>query len=133
MYDAGKVIAGLLIFLALVTIPFWYGAARGTSGYVPTPELPVGEDSCVESTEYMRSFHMDLLNQWRDAVVREGNQEYISSINGKRYEMSLTNGCMSCHVSKVNFCDQCHNYAGVSPYCWDCHVAPAEPVAAGGR
>ncbi len=133
MHDTGKIIAGLGIFLVLVTFPFWFGVTGGDSSYVPEPELPENEDSCVESKEYMRNFHMGLLNQWRDAVVRDGKREYISSTNGKRYEMSLSNGCIECHVSKVNFCDQCHNYVGVDPYCWDCHVEPVEPVAAGGR
>jgi hypothetical protein len=77
----------------------------------------------------MRPYHMDLLNQWRDAVVRDGDRIYVSS-TGERFEMSLSNTCMDCHVSKVNFCDSCHNYVGVSPYCWDCHVEPVEPARA---
>ncbi len=129
MHDSAKIITGLVIFLVLVTFPFWFSRAAGKAGYMPEPELPANQDSCVESAEYMRPYHMDLLNQWRDAVVRDGNRIYVSS-KGERFEMSLSNTCMSCHVSKVNFCDQCHNYVGVSPYCWDCHVAPIEPARA---
>jgi len=33
---------------------------------------------------------------------------------------------MDCHNNKTKFCDQCHNYAGVSPYCWECHIEPKE-------
>jgi hypothetical protein len=33
---------------------------------------------------------------------------------------------MECHSNKTKFCDQCHNYMGVAPYCWDCHIAPKE-------
>jgi hypothetical protein len=133
MNDTGKIIAGLVVFLVLVTFPFWFGMTAGDSSYVPEPELPAGEESCVESREYMRSFHMDLLNQWRDAVVRDGERVYVSALDGKKFEMSISATCIKCHVSKVNFCDQCHDYVGVDPYCWDCHVEPAEPVTAGGR
>jgi hypothetical protein len=33
---------------------------------------------------------------------------------------------MDCHSDKTKFCDQCHNYLSVNPYCWDCHIAPEE-------
>jgi hypothetical protein len=36
--------------------------------------------------------------------------------------MSLSNTCLDCHSNKAEFCDRCHNYASVSPYCWDCHI-----------
>jgi hypothetical protein len=36
------------------------------------------------------------------------------------------NTCMQCHTSKKKFCDTCHAYASVTPYCWDCHLAPVE-------
>jgi hypothetical protein len=31
---------------------------------------------------------------------------------------------MKCHDNKEEFCDKCHLYAGVTPYCWDCHIDP---------
>jgi hypothetical protein len=40
--------------------------------------------------------------------------------------MSLQNGCMRCHSNKKKFCDECHNYMAVKPYCWDCHIQPKE-------
>jgi len=40
--------------------------------------------------------------------------------------MSLQNGCMTCHSNKKKFCDECHNYMAVVPYCWDCHIQPKE-------
>ncbi len=37
----------------------------------------------------------------------------------------LTGTCLTgCHTNKADFCDRCHNYAGVSVYCWECHVDP---------
>ena len=41
---------------------------------------------------------------------------------GKTYNMSLSNTCMDCHDNKAEFCDRCHDYASVRPYCWDCHI-----------
>lgn len=123
MHDTGKILAGVVIFLALVTSPFWFNAVSGKAAQGPDPELPKGEKACVESTEYMKAFHMDLLNQWRDTVVREGKRVYVGK-DGKKHEMSLSRGCMKCHTSRAKFCSRCHDYAGVNPTCWDCHVEP---------
>jgi len=68
---------------------------------------------------------MDLLNQWRDDVVRKG-ERYYQAFDGTTHEMSLTRNCLGCHVNKDKFCDRCHDYLGVTPYCWDCHVNPKE-------
>ncbi|MFH1726528.1 MAG: sulfate reduction electron transfer complex DsrMKJOP subunit DsrJ [Elusimicrobiota bacterium] len=125
MHDTGKILAGLLVFLALVSFPFWYNAASGKGAYKPEPKLPVGEKRCVAPREYMKSFHMDLLNTWRDEVVREGKREYVAH-DGKKYDKSLSRTCMSCHTSRKDFCLRCHEYAGVTPYCWDCHVEPKD-------
>jgi hypothetical protein len=123
MYDAGKIIVGLIIFIGLFTTPIWYDLVNGESSNKPNIVLPVNEDikECVASTKYMRESHMDLLNEWRDEVVRKGNRIYTSP-NGKEFEMSLTKTCTNCHSNKTEFCDQCHDYLGVTPYCWDCHV-----------
>ena len=125
MYDSGKIIAGLIIFLGLITFPFWRNLASGEAPQVPDLKIITEADECVAPTEYMRSSHMALLNEWRDLVVREGNRVYVAS-NGKEHPMSLSNGCMSCHPNKTEFCDACHNYVGVTPICWDCHIEPKE-------
>jgi len=124
MYDAGKILIGLIFFLGLATFPIWFTLASGDYTLVPDPKPPVGEQTCVESKDYMKSWHMDLLDQWRDAVVRDGKRKYVSQEYGQEYEMSLTKECMRCHSNKKKFCDECHNYIGVSPYCWDCHIEP---------
>jgi len=123
MYDAGKVIAGILIFLALVTLPFWYNAATGKADVKPQLQKPEGKTQCVADTDYMRAWHMDLLNTWRDEVVRDGLREYKGK-DGKTYPKSLAGTCLDCHTKKSQFCDKCHAYAGVETYCWDCHVDP---------
>lgn len=126
MNDAGKVIGGLVVFLVIVTSPMWYHLAKGQAPVPPEIVIAPGAgDKCVAETEYMRANHMDLLNQWRDKVVRENHRTYVG-FDGTEYDMSLSRTCMSCHSNKSDFCDRCHNYAGVSPYCWDCHVEPME-------
>lgn len=124
MRDRWMIVFGLVLFLALITFPFWYGLRAAGTKEPPKLELPAGETKCVEKKEYMRANHMNLLVQWRDAVVREGKTTYTSSAYGDKYEMSLTRTCMKCHVNRIKFCDQCHNYANVQPYCWDCHLEP---------
>ena len=84
---------------------------------------PIHGTQCVESREFMLANHMHLLDQWRDAVVRDGRVEYTSvSYPDRTYTMSLTGTCLNCHASRDNFCTRCHDYANVDPTCWDCHV-----------
>ena len=123
MYNAGKIIVGIIIFLVLVSVPFWYN--RGKTAAPPTLVVGTTEKQCVESTPYMKASHMKLLDEWRNDVVREGKRIYVSS-TGKEYQMSLQNTCTKCHAKKSEFCDRCHNYVEVSPKCWDCHIAPKE-------
>lgn len=130
MYNAGRIIFGMLIFLAIATSPFWFNQATGQAEYMPNPVIATrdipGRDACVMPTDYMRSSHMDLLNNWRQEVVRSGDRIFHSS-DGKEYRKSLSNTCMSCHPNKAEFCDKCHNFMAVSePDCWNCHVAPKE-------
>jgi hypothetical protein len=123
MYNSAKIITGIIIFLVLVTCPFWLNLVKPA---VP-PKLDVGtqEKECVEPTAYMKTSHMVLLNQWRDEAVRNGNGVYVSS-TGKKYNISLQNTCTNCHARKEQFCDRCHNYVAVAPRCWDCHIVPKE-------
>ena len=125
MYNSGKIIVGVIIFLGIFTSPIWYDLAFGKPANKPELVLPTGENQqeCVRTAEYMRDNHMDMLNEWRDEVVRNNKRDYVSP-GGKHFEMSLTKTCLNCHSNKGEFCDRCHNYAGVTPYCWDCHVEP---------
>ncbi len=127
MYDKGKVLIGLAIFLVLALSVVGYNMTTGDHKK-PEPEKPKGYTACVKDTDYMRSSHMVLLNEWRDEVIREGKRGKITTAQGIVVEKSLQNGCMHCHTSKEKFCDTCHVYASVQPYCWDCHLAPVEPT-----
>lgn len=156
-YDRGTILPGLIIGLCLFLSPFIYNG--GKAGKAPVPELtPKAKEAkqCVAPKPYMTAWHMQLLDNWRQEVVREGsryfnaNQDlwwnnqfdgqllekwrrFITSSDastpgatGKTYYKSLQVTCMECHSNKSKFCDECHNYLGVSPYCWDCHVQPKE-------
>ena len=121
MYDARKITTGVIIFLVLLAFPIWYVAATGKANYVPQPEIVSEEKQCIESTEYMRKKHMILLEEWKRRVVRDGMEYYVAS-DGKEYKIGLTGTCLSCHPNKAEFCDQCHDYAGIEPDCWNCHI-----------
>ncbi|MBW2145832.1 MAG: sulfate reduction electron transfer complex DsrMKJOP subunit DsrJ [Deltaproteobacteria bacterium] len=125
MYDSGKIITGLIIFLVLITFPTWYNLVQGKASYVPELKIVTKEKECIEPTPYMRANHTELLTLWRESVVREGDRVYVGA-GGKKYIMSLQNTCMNCHSNKTEFCDRCHNYSAVTPNCWDCHIAPKE-------
>jgi len=122
MKDKKLIITGMIIFFIIVTFPFWYNRGKAA----PQPDLILTAKAkaakvCVRSTEYMKGEHMQLLDVWRDSVVRRGERIYVSPA-GEEYAMSLTNTCLDCHSNKADFCDRCHNYASVRPYCWDCHI-----------
>jgi hypothetical protein len=42
--------------------------------------------------------------------------------------MSLSNTCLACHDGQEKFCNACHKYLAVKPFCWDCHFDPKEHV-----
>src|ERR1700734_312586 len=113
MRDRVWIAAGLAVFVAALTLPFWLAHA-GTHAAVKTPNLvlPVNQKECVAPAATMRAEHMRLLLSWREDVVRHGDRRYIA-YNGKIFEKSLTGACLGCH-NKAGFCDRCHAYSGVS-------------------
>jgi len=121
MYDTGKIIPGLAVFVGLVTSPFWYNPVFG-SGEPGPPKLekPAVAKKCVEDTAFMRSSHMQLLLEWRETAVREGRRT-VATAEGE-IDKSLTNTCLACHGKHEAFCDRCHAYVDVKPFCWDCHL-----------
>jgi [DsrC]-trisulfide reductase subunit J len=122
MNDKKWIVTGLVIFVILATIPFWYNRGKAAAA----PELKLTEKAlaaktCVRDTDWMRGEHMQLLDTWRHTVVRNAERVYVNE-NGQKFEMSLSNTCLDCHSNKAEFCDKCHDYAAVEPYCWDCHI-----------
>lgn len=134
IYNKGPIFLGIVVFLALAFFPFYYNVGKVNAKPEPKVDTPAiqewekqyGKKECVEPKEFMRTDHMQLVNLWRDSVVRSMNREYISTASHKKFNMSLQNGCMHCHSNKKKFCDECHNYMAVKPFCWDCHIQPQE-------
>ncbi len=124
------IIAGLAIFVIAVLSPFWFNMVTATQA-APEPELSAKAKEakkCVLDKFDMRANHMSLLDEWRDSVVRDADRMYTAA-NGHSFNMSLSTGensCLGCHEDKEKFCDSCHTYASVNPYCWDCHTTPKE-------
>ena len=127
MFDGWKIITGLVIGVCVLLYPFWPSAGKW-GAKTPEPELTAKAKEakeCVEPKSYIRTEHMKLLDDWRNEAIRHANRVYKSK-SGKIYDRSLQNTCMQCHSNKSKFCDQCHNYLGVDPFCWDCHIEPKE-------
>ena len=133
MYDGWKIILGLIVFLIIVTLPFTMSIGKiyvKPEPNIDTPEIQKMEKKqCIEPKQYMREMHIKILDSWKSFATREGRRVYVAT-DGKTYTISLQNTCMKCHSNKEKFCDECHNYANVKPYCWDCHI---EPKAGGGK
>ncbi len=122
MNDKKWIITGLVIFVILAIFPFWYN--RGKAAPIPEPILTDkarAAKSCVRDKAFMKTEHMQLLDLWRHSVVRNAQRTYVNE-KGQKFDMSLSNTCLDCHSNKADFCDKCHNYASVVPYCWDCHI-----------
>jgi hypothetical protein len=137
IYNGGPIFLGILVFLAIALFPFYNNFGKTNKKPEPKTDTPEilkyqeehnGKKECVETKEFMRAEHMVLVNNWRDSVVRMDNREYKSSTipNREPADMSLQNGCLRCHSNKKHFCDECHNYMAVKPFCFDCHIQPEE-------
>ncbi len=124
MHDRAIIAGGLVLFLVGITFPVWYNVVMRTAAGAPAVPRPAAATSCVAPRDFMRTSHMSLLVSWREDVVRRGQRQWTAS-DGRHYEKSLVRTCLKCHGSKVDFCDRCHVYAGVSPACTDCHVEAA--------
>ena len=104
--------------LLVVASPIIYTAVgNGLFHKPPRPQLvlPTGGDGkCIEPTAFMRTNHMKLLVHARDRIVR----------GGERLPNMEIESCKNCHKKRAEFCDRCHEYAGVKPVCWTCHYLP---------
>jgi hypothetical protein len=130
MYDENKVIPMIIIFVIIVTFPLWYNLGKAAPRPDPKIDTPVIQQmkvkQCIEPKAVMITTHMKILDEWRYQVVRGDFKRTMTTADGRVFDKSLQNGCMKCHSNKTQFCDQCHNYMVVKPFCWDCHIAPKE-------
>jgi hypothetical protein len=127
MYDKGKIITGLVIFVLLITFPVWYNNLIGDVEALPAvsnnelaealfQSMPFPNDAKhALTTPEMRSTHMNMLRDIHAVAVQQG---YSPEKDGKKNQMQ----CLMCHGTKEAFCDSCHNSAAVTtPDCWSCH------------
>jgi hypothetical protein len=97
------------------------------SAETPLPVIhePEGEGvKCVEPEEVMRRDHMNFILHQRDKTMHKG-------IRTSKYSFAE---CIDCHVqpdengniasvdTEEHFCNTCHEYAGVSIDCFECHA-----------
>ncbi len=123
MYDSGKIIAGLAIFILLITFPIWYNNL-GTVSAAPGKDSKLTEDMFqgirfpndarhALTSEEMRATHMNMLKDIHAKVTG-----YNPAKDGLKEQMS----CVMCHGSTAQFCTSCHDYVSVAPVnCADCH------------
>lgn len=153
MYKGGKIIVSLIIFVGFLTFPFFYNMGKANAGpeNLAANMKITANTQCVEPASYMLDNHMQLLNQWRQAYVRDGQTVYTNS-RGKKFVINIDT-CTQCHATgsastaaglsnpaqaltsagttnntasntSDQFCVSCHNYSNVEPNCWSCHSLP---------
>ncbi len=124
MYHKPYVIIGLIIILAFAATPLWLGnSGKGYENITKLLAKPKGKH-CIESAQWMRAHHMVLLMEFRQMAVREGIMHYRSHTYGVVYNTTFSQ-CFRCHDYK-EFCKRCHEFSGVSVYCWTCHTPPSK-------
>lgn len=124
MYKGGKIIASLIIFVAILTFPFFYNMGKANAG----PEIDPQELAYMQSIEPafdMKAYHPQLFNQWRNEFVRNGKTVYVNS-QGKEFDINI--GKLAGTGTSSQFCASCHNYVAVKPTCWSCHNGPKGAV-----
>ena len=113
---SGRVSAGCAALIVLLVTLAGAHAAEPASG-VPVPKPPKGRGAeCVTETDYIRRYHMVLLDHQRDDTVHDG-------IRTKQFSLKE---CIDCHQVKgadskpvgydnpAHFCRSCHDYAAVA-------------------
>lgn len=101
-------------------------AEAARTARVPVPTPPKGKGGkCVAETDFMRRYHMTVLDHQRDDTVHEG-------IRTKRFSLKA---CVACHAvegvdarpvgfeNPKHFCRSCHDYAAVRIDCFECHAS----------
>jgi hypothetical protein len=111
--NKGAVVLAILGIIIVVPIAYYLvlDALPREEPFLEKPDPKYEE--CVKDVDYMRFYHMDLLKEIRDEVVREG----ITS------DISLEE-CRDCHTDRSRFCNQCHNIVNLNLDCFGCHNYP---------
>ena len=113
---------GLILFVVIFTIPVLMNLGKTTVQTQPPDALAMqglADKLGVKNEQEYREKHMQILSEWKGAVVRDGKRIYVTQ-DGREIPMSMEN-----LASQSQYCNACHDYAGIEkPKCWTCHVAP---------
>ena len=127
----------LILVLLLVVLAGLNGVldASGEEGVgkgVPMPVIARGQgDSCVDDPEFLRRYHMTVLQ-------RQHDESQLTGMPGEKYSLKE---CVACHAVKgsdgrivtadspEHFCRSCHDYAAVKIDCFECHRSRGRRVA----
>lgn len=110
-----------IIGCALLAISSFAFAGEKPSFAPKVPHPTNGTTECVQPEDEMKKNHMKYLLHQRDETMRQG-------IRTEKYSLKE---CINCHVPKnsevrfgdsKHFCSSCHNFAGVSIDCFQCHM-----------
>jgi hypothetical protein len=127
----------LRITLILTGFALLIPATGSAETPLPVIHEPEGEGvKCVEPEEVMRRDHMNFILHQRDETMHRG-------IRTSKYSLAE---CIDCHVqpdengniasvdTKDHFCSTCHEYAGVTIDCFECHAdKPQKYIKRGGK
>ena len=129
---AALVLVALLVALAALTDVFDAPADEGVAQGVPMPVIARGQgDNCVDDPEFLRRYHMMVLQ-------REHDKAQLTGMPGEKYSLKE---CVACHAvmgpkgrpvtadSPEHFCRTCHDYVAVQIDCFDCHRSRGRRVA----
>ena len=103
----------LVIAIPLALSFVAYASGTQLSALTATTKLPMKR--CILETPDARHNHMTYLKQRRDQVVRDGRRS-------GQITPSLMSTCSGCHGEQSQFCDKCHERAGVNLDCFGCHT-----------
>lgn len=133
MQDMFRFGTRLLVAATALLLVQTASAAQGSRSVIEGSKA-YGLDSCVEPTPLMRKKHYAFLKHDRDITVHQGIRTVKHSLAG----------CVDCHAAKDDtgkyvpvtdegqFCQSCHEYAGVELPCFSCHSAtPTQATKAG--
>jgi len=109
------------VILAFPTFSVADDDSSEKASFAPTIPLPTnGSTKCVRSEKEMRKNHMKYILHQRDETMHKGI----------RTDTFALHECINCHIDKNSkvrfgdskyFCSSCHNYAGVTIDCFQCH------------
>ncbi len=83
MYKGGRIIASLIIFVGIFSVPFFYNLGKANAGPEINAQQLVDFQS-IEPSINMVAEHPQLFNQMRDEFVRNGNTVYIQIVKERR-------------------------------------------------